>query len=94
MLTKADKKEGTLWLQRLMSEPQKSVNGYFATRLSDTEERGISWDQARDIERELFEKEPWREVPDRLGVKNLAKYLSGKLYSMIQRTYSPSVCRG
>jgi len=89
VLTKPDLAEGAckrFWKDRLREEG-KFGHGHFAVRLSGPTERGMADVDAGHNETDFFRRVEWKyTIPqDRLGVENLAKYLSYELSAIIEK---------
>jgi hypothetical protein len=89
-LTKADLvEEGDFpqWSKVLNNERYILRRGYYATRLpgSSTKDLKLSWEEARNQEKSVFGREPWKQCRDRkrLGIENLTEALSSGLAELI-----------
>ena len=79
------------WLKILNGNSHHLNLGYYVTRLPSPKEMALSWEQARQKERNFFQsKDPWCHVDkNRKGTEKLTEALSVKLSQMIGKTFEP-----
>ena len=94
-MTKPDRIESgnqEKWLHLLQNHTESLEQGWFCVRLPGYEElqQRIGRPEARRLERDFFEKEPWismHDVQSRLSVESLMQRLSEILSETIAETY-------
>jgi hypothetical protein len=80
----------------LRGEHRRTDHGYYMTRHPDrggaNVEQDMTWDKARKMESDFFDKPPWSNEEmayrDRMGTTKLVKALSKQLCSMIETRFS------
>ena len=79
------------WLKIINGKSHQLNLGYYMSRLPSPKEMTLSWEAARQKERNFFQsKDPWCHVDkNRKGTEKLTEALSVKLSQMIGETFVP-----